>query len=138
MALATKQTKVGAEVPPVSKDITFEKMRLYSGWPEQKNIHTDYEAAKRAKLPGPIAQGLMSAAYISEMLTKFFGEGWMKGGKLSVSFINIVQPGDKVTAKGVVKERVTEDSKVRLVLDVWCENQNGVKVTVGTASGLVS
>ena len=137
MALATKRTKVGAEVPQVSKQMTLDKMRLYSGWPEDKNIHTDYEVAKRAKLKGPIAQGLMSAGYIQEMLTKFLGEDWIKGGKLSVSFINVVYPGDTVTAKGVVKERVREGSRVRLVLDVWCENQHGVKVTVGTASGLV-
>ena len=137
MALANKETKVGCEISPVTKEITLEKMRLYSGWPEKKNIHTDFEAAKRAGLPGPIAQGLMSAANISEMLTRFFGEGWMREGKLSVSFINIVQPGDTVTAKGTVKDKLEEGPQVRLVLDVWCENQHGVKVTVGTASGLV-
>ncbi len=37
--------EVGYELPTVSKEITLEKMRAYSGWP-RRNIHTDDEVAR--------------------------------------------------------------------------------------------
>lgn len=137
MEVATRDTEMGHEISSMPKAITLERMRLFSGWP-MRNIHTDEDIAKMAGLPGPVAQGPMSVAYISEMLTGFFGESWLKGGKLSVSFIGMVQPRDTITAKGIIREKVAEGEAVRLVLEVWCQNQRGEKVTVGTASGLVA
>ena len=46
-------------------------------------------------------------------------------------------PGDTVTARGVVRERTEEDDRVKLLLDVWLENQRGDKVLVGNATGFV-
>jgi hypothetical protein len=47
-----------------------------------------------------------------------------------------VQVNDVLTAHGVLKEKVPEADRTRLVLDVWLENQDGDKVLVGSASGL--
>lgn len=136
MVTANRNIEPGFEIPTISKFVTFEKMQLYE--PGVKNLHTDVETAKKAGLPGPIIGGQQSYAYLSEMLMNFFGEGWVKGGKIAVSLVKIVPPGDTLTGKGVVKEKVNEGDKVRLVLDIWLENQNGEKAVVGTASGLVN
>ena len=72
---------------------------------------------------------------LPKLIIKFFGEGYI-GGKLAINFISFVLPEDEVTARGVVKDKIVEGDKVRLILDVWCENQRGEKVLVGTASGL--
>lgn len=45
---------------------------------------------------------------------------------------------DGVTVKGIIKDKQMENSRIRLVLDVWMENEEGQKVIVGSASGLVS
>jgi len=136
MSVASKQMEVGQELPPLVKEISLDRMRLWTNW-VNRNIHTDWEWAKKAGLPAPIAAGMMSHAYLSEMLTNFFGENWFKSGKLSVSFIRYVVPGDTITAKGVVREKRVEGSSVIFTADVWCENETGEKVTVGTASARV-
>ncbi|MDP2952582.1 MAG: MaoC family dehydratase [Chloroflexota bacterium] len=136
MAIATKEMPVGQELPPVKKEVTMDRMRLYTDW-ASVNIHTDWVAADKAGFPAPIAQGLMSHSYLSEMLTQFFGESWLRGGKLSVKFISYVVPADTIIARGVVKEKRPEGDGVRMVVEVWCENQKGQKVTVGEASAVV-
>ncbi len=135
MTTSNRGLQPGFEIPSVTKSVTLERMQIHSG--PKKSIHTDAETAKKSGLPGPVMSGDQTYAYLSEMLRNFFGEGWFTGGKVATSFIGLVQPGDTLTTKGVVKEEVAEGSEARLVLDVWIENQNGEKVIVGTASGLV-
>ncbi len=77
-------------------------------------------------------------AYLSEVLKRFFGESWIRGGKLSVTFIGLVMPGDVVTPRAIVREKVTEEGMGRLDLEVWVENQRGEKVIVGVASAPMS
>lgn len=133
---ASRQTPVGAVVPPKSRLITHEQVSVYSfGW---RNIHTDREFAVAAGLEGPIAQGAMSTCYLSEMLTDLFGELWFSSGCTSHAFIKPVYIGDTITTQGVVRELVEEPEGMRLVLQVWCRNQKGELTTVGTASALVA
>ena len=134
--IARKTMEVGQILPPVQKEVTFENIRLFSMW-SNRNIHTDWEVALKGGLPAPIAQGLMSQGYLCEMLTRFFGKNWLKGGKIDVKFIRYTLPGDKVTATGVVTEKIEEGSAVRFNCEVWCEALSGEKTVVGTASALV-
>ena len=133
MTSAPEDVAVGFELPTVSKEITLEKMRAYSGWP-RRNIHTDDEVARQAGLPRAICQGTQHLTYLSEVLKRFFGENWVRGGKLTVTFIGLVMPGDVVTPRAIVREKVTEGDSGRLNLEVWVENQRGEKVVVGAAS----
>ena len=56
---------------------------------------------------------------------------------MSLTFIAIVDPGDRLLPRAIVRSRHIEGSGVRFVMDVWCENQHGNKVVVGTATGLL-
>ena len=134
--IARKNMEVGQKLPPLKKDVTFENIRLFSMW-SNRNIHTDWEIAIKGGLPAPIAQGLMSHAYLAEMLTQFFGKNWLQGGKIDVKFIRFTLPGDVVTVGGVVREKIEEGAAVRFNCDVWCESLSGEKTVVGTASALV-
>jgi acyl dehydratase len=136
MSIARKNMEVGQALPPVRKEVTFENIRLFSMW-SNRNIHTDWEIAIKGGLPAPIAQGLMSHAYLCEMLTQFFGKNWLQGGKIEVKFIRYTLPGDVVTARGVVKEKIEEDATVRFNCEVWCESASGEKTVVGSASAIV-
>lgn len=136
---ATRDTQIGFELESLNRKITLDKSRLYQEyqpWPRFKNLHTDYEAAQDWGLRKPVIAGCQLSEYAGELLIKFFGKGYM-GGRLSVKFIGVVEPDDEITTKGVVTEKIVEDTKIRLVLDIWGENQRGEKVVVGTASGLV-
>jgi 3-hydroxybutyryl-CoA dehydratase len=81
---------------------------------------------------------MMSTAYVSQLMVQFCGEGFVKGGRMSVSFIKPVVVGDTLTVHGRIKSREQEGDRSRVTVEVWCENQDGVKTMVGTASGLDS
>lgn len=105
----------------------------------QVHIHTDDEAAKYEGLPGVIADGMSSTNWISTMLTKKFGVDYIERGELRTKFIKPIFADVVVSTKGQVRsiERM-EDGAVRYVLDVWCEDADGTKLTVGEAAVVVA
>ena len=127
--------EIGAELPPLTKTIQQRQIDCYSGV-RPNSIHTDPEWARRKGFRAPLAQAMMSTAYVSQLMTQFAGEGFVKGGRMSVSFIKPVIVGDTLTVRGRVKNREPEGDRTRVTVEVWCENQDGVKTMVGTASGL--
>lgn len=124
---------VGASLPPLKKLMTPEAMTnpLMAG---TNPIHFDPEFARRHGLPAPIATGMISEGYLSQMLTEAFGAAWLQGGRISVAFVKPVYAGDEVSCHAVVSERVEDGAGVTLTFELWCENQRGEKVTAGTAS----
>jgi acyl dehydratase len=135
--VARRDTPVGFELEPITRKVTLDKSRIYQGWPAVRNRHTDYAAAQMTGLAEPNINGGQTAEYLGELFIKFFGTGFL-GGTLAISFIGTVSIDDEVTARGVVKDRIEEGYRVRLVLDLWLENQRGDKVLVGTASGFAA
>ena len=129
------------ELTPIVRRLTQEKMTAYSEDSTNtlagQSIHTDPQVAKAAGFGTTVAQGLMSADYISELMTGVFGQGWLLGGRLSVAFVRPALCGETLTANGRLIERIDEGAFLRRVYEVWCENERGEAVTVGTASGLV-
>jgi acyl dehydratase len=126
---------VGHALPTLVKEIGQRRIDAYSTV-RARSIHTDEEWARAKGFKAPLAQGMMSTAYVSEMMTRFLGEGFVKGGTISMSFIKPVYAGDRLTVHGVVKEKRADGAATRVVVEVWCENQDGEKTAVGTASGL--
>ena len=127
---------VNAEaLPSLEKEISQRRIDAYSVV-RPKSIHTDGSWARQKGFRAPLAQAMMSTAYVSEMMTRFLGTGFVKGGAMSMVFIKPVYAGDRLTVHGVVKERRREGDATRVVVEVWCENQHGEKTAVGTASGL--
>jgi acyl dehydratase len=125
---------VGYEISGLPKVITLEKLLKFNLWmPVSKNIHTDQEEARKAGFPTPIAPAPMSFGYLSELMTDLFGERWLREGKLTVSLIRTIKPGDTITAKGIVRSKQKESQGAMLEVEVWCENQQIEKVAVGTA-----
>ncbi len=132
---ANRDLPIGFELEPIAKQMTLDKSRLYNGWPAIRSRHADYDAAHATGLPAPNIFGAQSADVLGELFIKFFGKGFL-GGSLSFKLISPVQLDDVVTARGVVREKVVEGDRVRIVLEVWLENQHGKTVLAGGASGL--
>jgi len=127
--------EIGAELPALAKTIEQRRIDCYSGV-RPHSIHTDPQWAREKGFKAPLAQAMMSTAYVSQLMMQLAGEGFVKGGRMSVSFIKPVLVGDTLTVRGRVKSREPEGGKTRVTVEVWCENQNGVKTMVGTASAL--
>lgn len=136
MSLVAQNTIALDQVlPPLVKPIAQRQIDCYSGV-RPKSIHTDPDWARKKGFAAPLAQGMMSTAYVSEMMVRLLGEGFIKGGKMAVKFIKPVLAGDTLTMHGRVREKQPEGERTRIVVEFWCENQDGIKTMVGEASGL--
>jgi acyl dehydratase len=143
MTIMTKNTPVGHAFSGNQKSVTEERVFAFSGgfprgpgWPK-KTIHTDLGFAMECGLPSRAASGAMFEGYLAELMVDLFGERWLREGKMSLKFIALVDPGDTLVPKAAVSSSEAGDSHVRFIMDVWCENQHGKKVVVGTATGLL-
>jgi acyl dehydratase len=133
-----KEIREGEKISGRPKKMTLDRMRKFSGHLDGgENIHTNGKMANEAGLPGPIAQGMMSYGYILETISTTFGDRWLKGGEIEVSFLRYVLPGDTVTAKILVRQKEATDSGSKITLEVWCENQRNEKVVAGTATAVI-
>ena len=132
----TAAVSIGQELPRLVKDIPQRRIDAYSGV-RPNYIHSDEAFARKRGVRAPLAQAMMSTAYVSELMTRFVGTGFVKGGTMSMTFIKPVLAGDRLTVHGVVKDRRPDGARTRVVVDVWCENQDGDKTAIGTAAGLL-
>ena len=132
-----RRVEVGEELPPLTKTILQRQIDCYSGV-RPDSIHTDPEWARKKGFKAPLVQAMMSTAYVSQMMMQFLGEGFVRGGRMSVAFTKPVFAGDTLTVRGRIKSREPEGGRTRVSVDVWCENQDGVMTMAGTASGLES
>jgi acyl dehydratase len=136
MSATAHELAIGQEIEPIVKHMTIERMSrplMAGGNP----IHYDAAFAKNAGLPAPIATGVMSSAFLSEMLTKAFGVDWIRTGAMDVKFIRPILAGDTVTARGRITGKCEASTGVRIALEIWCETQRGEPATVGTARVVV-
>ena len=76
------------------KIVSQDDMSRYSG---PGNIHSDIEVAKRTGLDAPIAQGMHTLAFASELMTIVCGDAWVSKGEIAVKFTKPVFAGDTVT-----------------------------------------
>ena len=143
MRKLTPDTKIGDGFAGKRKTITEARVFAFSGgrlnapgWPV-KNIHTDLEFAKSCGLQTRSVSGTQYMGYLIELMVDLFGESWLSHGKMELKFIAIVDVEDNLLAKAVVTSKALEGLGTRFVLDMWCENQHGNKVAVGTATGRI-
>ena len=124
----------GSELPPLRKTITQRQIDCYSGVRPQ-SIHTDLEWAKQKGFLRTLVQAMMSTAYVSQMMVQWLGAGFIQGGKISASFIKPVYEGETLTARAVVKSVEDVAGRPHVTVECWCENEQGAKTLVGSASG---
>ncbi len=121
---------------PIRKEVDLDMCMHFSG--PGKNYHTDREEAIKLGFPEVVVQGMMSVCFISELLTRRFGEGWYCGGKMNVNLVNVLWGEETVTTYGVIKELTPEGSRQRAHLEIWCQKADGTVITVGSASAVVT
>ena len=112
--------------------ITQEQLKAYSVAAADPNeIHLNEAVAKKSGLPGVIAHGMLSMAFVAERALQHARE-YAPGLKLvSVQsrFKAMTFLGDVISVGGVVKEQAPSV----LVLDLQCRNQKGEVTTLGSA-----
>jgi len=120
---------IGQALPTLVKDVSQRRIDVYSGV-RPRSIHSDEAWARQKGFRACLAQGMMSTAYVSQMMVELLGPGFASGGTMSMAFIKPVY--------AVIKDRQSDNGATRVVVEVWVENQHGEKTAVGQATGLVS
>ena len=135
--LSHSELKAGQSLPSLEKSVSQRRIDVYSGV-RPRSIHSDEAFAREKGFRTCLAQGMMSTAYASQLMVQLLGPGFARGGTLSMAFIKPVYAGDRLTVRGVVKDKQSDNGATRLVVEVWVENQHGEKTAVGHATGLMS
>ena len=121
----------GQALPEVEKAVTRERISSYvraSG--DHNPLHIDAEFAAKSQFGGIIAHGMMTLAFVSEMLTLAFGRSWLESGRLKVRFKAAAYPGDTLRTWGMVDK--AEHGAIGC--SVGLRNQRGEEVISGVAS----
>lgn len=137
------EIELGYELPSQSKVITQEKISKNAEASLDFNpIHIDPEYCRRINLLGKgttIAHGMMTLSYMGKIVTDWVypAGGFMKS--LEGKFIAPVRPGNEISVHAVVVEKHFRPRKEEnyVVLEIWCENQDNIKVSVGKASATI-
>ena len=96
-------------LPAIEKVITREQIRRYSQVSGDFNpVHLDEDFAAQSSFGRVVAHGMMTLAFLSEMLTQSFGTHWLESGTLKVRFKRPAYPGDKLRTWGQISERMEE------------------------------
>jgi len=124
----------GEAIALAPRTITHAMCEAFSG--PSRNYHTDAEMARALGFPDIVVQGMMSVCFVADLMTAAYGGGFLAGGKLDVRLVNVVWPGDAITARGKVRDVVAEGARRRRLVDVWCAKADGTVTVIGTASAL--
>jgi len=127
-------TATGEDLEPVVTAIDEKRCWMFSG--PGRNYHTDADQAKKLGFPTIVVQGMMSTCFVSHVMQKRFGEGWLEGGRMSVKLTNVIWVDETITTRGRIRERLPEGPATRVVCEVWGEKDDGTRTLIGEASAL--
>ncbi len=121
---------VGDELPELVKHPTTRQLVQYAGAQgDFYEIHYDQDFARTVGLPGVILHGLLKAGFLGQLVTDWLGDrGTLK--TFEVSYRGIDQPGRPYRCRG----RVTQVEGPNVDLELWGEDPDGNRTTVGSAS----
>jgi hypothetical protein len=141
----TSVWKVGDELPAITRRMTRERIRWYAdallstSEPELTamiagaNVHTDDEFARAEGLSGIISDGMISTNWLSSVLIAAFGQNYLTRGSLQTKYIRPIFEDQLISARAKVRSVSTGLQGFDVELEVWCEDETGQKVTVGSA-----
>lgn len=124
---------VGDELPEhVCGPITRHTLALYCGGSGDHNpIHVDSDFAKKAGMPDVFAHGMLSMAYLGQLLTNWVEQSQLR--EFGVRFTSITPVNATVTCKGRVVEKLDVEGESCVKLELTAEIDDGTKTLIGDA-----
>ena len=108
------------ETPPISR-LT---LALYCGASGDHNpIHVDTDFAKAAGMPDVFSHGMLSMAWLGQVLTRWVPQIAIRD--YSVRFAAITQVGERIFCTGKVLEKFERDGQRCMRVELSSANQDG-------------
>lgn len=127
----------GQALGPLTRTITQRGIDIYSGV-KPGSIHTDPDWARAKGFADTIAQGMMTTAFVSNLMTDLLGMGFVAGGGMDVRFLRPVVCGDALTVTGTIDGFSADPGGGPPLVhaSVQAVNQRGETTMAGSAWGV--
>ena len=127
--------ETGAELKGFWRVVTQDRVTAYAHASGDHNpIHLDEEFASTTRFGQRIAHGMLSLAFVWELVAVNYPFTWHRGGTVKTRFTSPVVPGEEVSVQGSVKRiRVIDDREI-VECEVVVTRPNGEKALAGSAS----
>ena len=121
-----------SDLPRLCRRISQPQLNQYSEVSGDHNpLHLDPEFAEGTQFGGIIAHGMLTLAFVSQMLASSLGETWLSSGTLRARFKGAAYPGDSLHTWGVGSKKDSE----RSAYNVGIRNSaTGEDLVTGTAT----
>ena len=124
----------GMAIPSLHKTPSNTLLFLYSAitWNPQR-IHFDKDYTLSEGYRDVIVHGPLRGAFLSQLMTRWIGEaGTLK--KLSYANRDVAYVNEPLICKGTVTRTWIADERGYAECEIWAENGQGVKLTLGNAT----
>ena len=126
---------VGQVLSGFRRTVTQDRVTAYAHASGDHNpIHLDEEFASTTRFGERIAHGMLSLAFVWEMISINYPSTWHHGGTVKTRFTSPVVPGEEVVVSGTVKRLRVADGREFVECDVSVTRPDGEKSLSGSAS----
>jgi acyl dehydratase len=133
MSVALETLKVDDKLPDhVSSEITRHVLALFCGASGDHNpMHVDTDFARVFGMPDVFAHGMLSMAYLAQLLTRWVPQHRIRSW--GVRFVTITPVHAKVICTGTVVEIFEADGEKRARLKINAHTDGGLHTLAGDA-----
>jgi len=143
------QVEVGEEITPLTFYVTQDHIDRFqeflghpansTSWMAGHNLHVDEEYSREHMYGGNVGDGHQTIAYLCELVTNWLPYGALVSGysELDIRMTNPTRPGDRVVAKGVVKDKFIEEGRKYVLCEVNAFKGEDKRVAIGTIKAMV-
>lgn len=133
MTISYDTIKVGDELPEhASAAISRHTLALYCGASGDHNpMHVDIDFAKKFGMPDVFAHGMLSMAFLAQLLTKWVPQERIR--HWGVRFTAITPVHARVICTGKVVEKFEKDGEKCLRLEINAKTDGGLHTLAGDA-----
>ena len=131
----TAPNKAGDELRGFRRVVTQDRVTAYAHASGDHNpIHLDEGFAATTRFGQRIAHGMLSLAFVWEMVAVNYPSTWDSGATIRTRFTSPVVPGEEVAVSGTVKRIRNIDGRAFVECEVSVTRPGGDKALSGSAS----
>ena len=130
---------LGQSLQGFRRTVTQDRVTAYAHASGDHNpIHLDEDFAASTRFGRRIAHGMLSLAFVWEMMSLNYPSTWHRGGTVKTRFTSPVVPSEEVAVSGTVKRLRTIGGNQMVECEVAVTRPNGEKALTGSATVLLA
>ncbi|WP_210496858.1 MaoC family dehydratase [Microvirga antarctica] len=133
MSNVPQRFAVGATLPVLTRDVTQPMIDAYAKASGDFNpIHVDPEFSRTGPFGRTIAHGLMTLAFVAQMLNDWTDGQFDECGEIDIAFVGPVYTGDHLEISGVVEDVISSEGRLASQVKLICKAGDR-QILAGTA-----